>query len=136
MFKYYLVLFITILVVPQVFADTKILYDKETGQVFDITSPGNNPVIPPAKEGRLISSVIKQNKEDMGIDHSLEYYIFNGKDIVLDFKRINAEEKIKSDSDSKTSEMDLIKKRAYKLAYQSLKADGVELKYIKEEDFQ
>ncbi len=106
-------------------AEVKILYDKTTKEVFTIVRDGDNPFIPPAKVNDIVSATIKGNKEDLALTYPVEYYVFNGKDIKLNRKKIDDEDAARDLASKKQVEFMIVQNKALKTACDQLKTDGV-----------
>lgn len=108
-------IFILLLMVSTVNADTKIYYDKNTKEVHFIAEDKDEVVLSAEDKVRMEVAIVKHYPE---LDRSLNYYKFNGKDVVLNSKKISDENTAKEKAEDK-------KNRDRQSAIDKLKALGL-----------
>ena len=116
------------LVIGTVFADIYVVYKADNNEVYSL-SEADDAMAPEGYGKAMVEGSID------GLQHSPRNYIFKNDKLSPNFKKIEADEKIINDAKEKSGEIGQVEKRALKTAYESLKAEGVKFKHLKDSDF-
>jgi len=126
---------ITALLIPSLAsAETKIFYDKTTKEVLFIAEE-KNVTLSDAEATNVENMSVPANLDVGQLDQPLNYYMISKGNVVLNTKKISDIEARLDAIAQKEAELSMIQKRAYKNAYEQLKAEDVKFMFVKDTDF-
>lgn len=127
------ILLLLLLIAPQANAETMVFYYKDTKEVLFIAEEKN--VSLSAEEASKVDKMSLPARFDIkDLDRPLDYYRVSNGNIVLNNKKVSDIEARLEKIAQKEAERTKIEKRSRKIAYDQLKAEGVEFEHIKESD--
>ena len=113
------------------FAETYLLVDNSTKAIISM-SPEDDAQIEAGQE----KVVIKDKFFEIKLDSQLQDYFYINEKFVKDYEKISKRESDKIESKKKSIEIEVIKKRALKDAYEKLKAENYNFKEVKDSDYE
>jgi len=129
--KRFILILIAVFLASPVFAETYLLVDSATKAVISI-SPEDDAVVKNGQE----KVKIKDKFFEIKLDSQLQDYFYINEKFVKDYEKISKRESDKIKSKKKSIEIEVIKKRALKDAYEKLKAENYNFKEVKDSDYE
>ena len=129
--KRFILILIAVFLASPVFAETYLLLDANTKAIISI-SPEDDAQIEAGQE----KVVIKDKFFEIKLDSQLQDYFYINEKFVKDYEKISKRESDKIKSKKKSIEIEVIKKRALKDAYEKLKAENYNFKEVKDSDYE
>lgn len=133
--KMFLLIIGILSMMPVAHADFFVVYDKSTMEVLNYSLAKDDFRIAEAEQSKLDVKKIDGNLKDYIGDSPIQNFKVNGTRLVLNSKKVSDSQQEIVANDAKILEWRAIEKKAQQMAYESLKSDGKEFKYITDADF-